>query len=315
MREKKAGYLTKEVLKPIFYADIFDYPLTFEEIYKFLEFEATPEEVNELLKQAIDDHQIVLVDGFYSLADKPHLAARRRKRWEISQSLWPKAIQYGRWIASLPFVRMVSVTGALAVDNPRDNVDDIDYLIITQAKRLWFCRALIILLVRYGHLRGVHLCPNYIITKNVLYFADNNLFTAREMLQMVPLYGTDFYLEMRQINDWVTDYLPQGKDLNLQEINDDLSAFQTFLKRLGEFILGGVVGDLLELALRKIQIAKHTRLLERRGAADTVVFTADICKGHYDGHNGRIMDAYQQRIQEFEIKQVRQLQPTKLERE
>ena len=30
------GQLVEEVLKPILYADIFDYPLTFDEIYKFL---------------------------------------------------------------------------------------------------------------------------------------------------------------------------------------------------------------------------------------------------------------------------------------
>lgn len=295
--------MIREVLKPIFYADIFDYPLTFDEIYKFLEFEATREQVKELLDQAVKTKQIVFVDGYYSLADKPHLAATRRERWIVSQRLWSKAIQYGRWIASMPFVRMVSITGSLAVDNPRDDVDDIDYLIVTQAKRLWLCRALIILLVKYGHRRGVYLCPNYIITQNVLYFEDNNLFAAREMLQMIPLYGKESYLEMRHLNDWVTDYLPQGEILNLEEVDDDLPTLQNFLKYAGEFILGGWLGDLCEKILQKIQITKHTRQLKQRGAVDKVIFTADVCKGHYDGHNGKIMDAYQQRVQDYKFKQ------------
>lgn len=307
---RSAGHLTKEVLKPIFYADIFDYPLTFEEIHKFLEFEVSRDEVKQLLEQAIQNQEIISVDGFYSLPDRAHLAARRRERWQTSQQLWPKAIHYGRWIASLPFVRMVSVTGSLAVDNPRDGVDDIDYLIVTQPRRLWFCRALIILLVKYGHRRGVHLCPNYIITENVLYFEDNNLFAAREMLQMIPLYGKRSYLEMRRINDWVTDYLPQGTTLNLKKLDDRLSPVQGLLKRAGEFILGGFLGDLCEAVLQKIQITKHTRLLERRGAADSVVFTADVCKGHYDGHNGKIMDTYRQRLRDYEFKQNSKLQVT-----
>lgn len=291
------GQSIKEVLKPILYADIFDYPLTFEEIYKFLEFKIAPDEVKKLLDQAIDHHEIILNDNFYSLAGKAHLVARRRERWVASQTLWPKAIHYGRWIASLPFIRMVSVTGSLAVDNPRDGVDDIDYLIVTRPRRLWFCRALIILMVRYSRLRGVHLCPNYLLTENVLYFEENNLFTAREMLQMIPLYGREFYMKMRKINAWVTRYLPQGEGLNLDRINDQLSPGQNLFKKLGEFILGGWMGDLMEQLLQKIQITKHTRLAQKHGALDKVVFTADTCKGHYDGHYQKTMHAYQQRLQ------------------
>lgn len=287
----------QEVLKPILYADIFDYPLTFEEIYKFLEFEITRAEVKSLLDQALMRREIVLIDGFYSLADRPHLVVKRRERWVASQMLWPKAIHYGRWIASLPFVRMVSITGSLAVENPRDGVDDIDYLIVTTPKRLWLCRAMIILMVKYGRRRGVHLCPNYLLTENVLYFEENNLFTAREMLQMIPLYGRNFYVKMREINSWVTDYLPQGRGLNLDRINDQLSPSQNLLKKVGEFILGGFIGDQLEKLLQKIQITKHTKLAAQRGATDKVVFTADTCKGHYDGHNHKTMQAYQQRLQ------------------
>lgn len=296
------GQRVEEVLKPILYADIFDYPLTFDEIYKFLEFKTTREEVKSLLERAIENEEIILVDEFYSLVDKPHLVVKRRERWLASQALWPKAIHYGRWVASLPFIRMVSVTGSLAVDNPRDGVDDIDYLIVTRPGRLWLCRALIILMVRYGHLRGVNLCPNYLLTENVLYFEESNLFTAREMLQMVPLYGREFYIKMREVNAWVTDYLPQGYGLNLEKIDDNLSPVQNFIKKIGEFMFDAWLGDLFEQFLQKIQITKHTRRAAEWGVLDKVVFTADTCKGHYDGHNNRTMTAYQQRLQAHVVK-------------
>lgn len=296
------GSLVEEVLKPILYADIFDYPLTFDEIYKFLEFKTTPDEVQSLLDRAIENREIVFIEQFYSLADKPHLVAKRRERWLASQVLWPKAVYYGRWVASLPFIRMVSVTGSLAVDNPRDGVDDIDFLIVTRPGRLWLCRAWIILLVRWGHLRGVHLCPNYLLTENVLYFDDNNLFVAREMLQMIPLYGREFYLKMREINAWLTNYLPQGHGLNLEKVNDQLSPAQNWVKKMGEFLLAGVIGDFIEKILQKIQITKHTRQAAKSGALDKVVFTADMCKGHYNSHNQKTMSAYHQRLQAHVIK-------------
>lgn len=287
----------EEILKPILYADIFDYPLTFEEVYKFLEVETNPADAQKLLDDALEQKIITLQDGFYSLAGRAHLSARRQKRFQASEKLWPGAIHYGRWIASLPFVRLVAVTGSLAVNNPRDGVDDIDYLVVTQRGRLWLCRAMIIMLVKYCHRQGVHLCPNYLITENVLGF-DDDFFTAREMLQMKPIYGKKHYLKMQQINAWIADYFPQGAP-NLDKLNDRLPSGRAAFKQAGEFVLRGGLGDLLERWLQKIQITKHTRRAAQYGARDKVIFTADICKGHYNSHNNKTMDAYRQRIEQY----------------
>ena len=290
-------YHFEEVLKPILYGDIFDYPLTFQEIYRFLEIEATPDQLKGWLDQAVQEKKICLIDdNYYSLVDRTHLAAKRQERWLEAQKLWPAADFYGRWIASLPFVKMVAVTGALAVENPRDARDDIDYLIVTRPGRLWLCRAFIILLVRLAQRRGVHLCPNYLLTENILYFVENNLFTAREMLQMVPLYGKSYYLDMRDQNDWVTNYLPQGTGLNLSKVDDRLSPWQRFLKKSSEIVLGGFLGDWIEKPLQKFQINKHKKLAQKYDVLDKVIFTPDQCKGHYDGHNTKTMKAYRRRI-------------------
>lgn len=298
LNQKLTEQQAQAVLKPILYADIFDYPLTLEEVYKFVEFEMTLDKIELLLGQAVDDGKLVQVNGFYSLSNRPHLAAKRLERRKASRVLWPQAIYYGRWLASLPFVRLVAITGALAVDNPSDGVDDIDYLIVTRRRRLWLCRAMIVMLVKYGHRRGVHLCPNYLITEDVLGFEDD-FFAAREILQMQPLYGKDAYQRMSEVNAWVTHYFPQGDNLNLDKLNDRLSPEQHFIKRAGEFILRGFVGNILEFWLQKIQVTKHTKRARRYGALDKVIFTADVCKGHYDGHNHKTMTAYQQRIQNY----------------
>jgi hypothetical protein len=196
---------------------------------------------------------------------------------------------------------MVSITGSLAVNNPRDGRDDIDYLIVTQPNRLWLCRALIIALVRYGLRRGVTLCPNYILSENVLYFEEENLYAAREIVQMVPIYGRAFYLAMRQVNSWIADYLPHSTELHLEKIDDRLSPVQTFLKNVGEFLLKGFSGDLAEKFLQKKQITKHHKLAEARGALDHVVFTADMCKGHYDNHSHKTLHAYQERVNQHHV--------------
>ena len=295
-QQAEASALIEEVLKPLYYADIFDFPLKFEEIYRFLEVKTSPEVVQHTLDKALAAGQIIQVDGFYSLAGRTDLARQRQERAQTSEGLWAKGIQYGRWIASLPFIKMVSITGSLAVDNPRDGHDDIDYLIVTQPQRLWLCRALIIALVRYGLRQGVTICPNYILTENVLYFEEENLYAAREIVQMVPIYGQESYLSLRRANTWISNYLPQSTDLNLTKLNDRLNPIQTLFKKTTEFLLKGSIGDQAEKFLQRKQINKHRKLAEMRGALDHVVFTADMCKGHYDNHGHKTLEAYHRRV-------------------
>ncbi len=111
---------------------------------------------------------------------------------------------------------MVAVTGSLAVNNA-DEQADIDYLVVTVSERLWLCRAMMILLVRYAERSGDILCPNYILSAQALSMDRQDLFMARELVQMVPLYGIETYQQMREINAWSDLYLPnaQGPPPNL----------------------------------------------------------------------------------------------------
>ena len=289
------GSSTKTVLKPVLYADIFDFPLTFEEVCTFIECQASTEQVDRWLNQAIIEGHLILQHGYYALPHRANLISTRQMRQKVTHTLWPNAIRFGLWIACLPFVKMVAVTGSLAVSNPRSNTEDIDYLVVTQPGRLWLCRALIVQLVRLGRIQEINLCPNYLITENALDF-EQNLFSAREILQMKPIYGQSTYRTIRTRNQWVNHYFPQGANVDYPLPNKSLSVVQRILKRTGTFILTGIVGNLLEKQLQQIQIAKHTRRAAHLDSPDTTIFTVDVCKGHYDGHGQRTLNQYQNRV-------------------
>src|SRR5438445_12750199 len=82
--------------------------------------------------------RIAPTEDRFHLKGRIQLANIRRQRLAASAGLWPVAKRYGAQIARLPFVRLVGVTGALAMDNARRD-DAIDLFILAHPGRLWLC--------------------------------------------------------------------------------------------------------------------------------------------------------------------------------
>src|SRR5207302_681992 len=190
------------ILQAVAYADIFDYALTVDEAHRYLVGAPTSRgTVRGVLTSSKLIPRVLNRSGRYlTLVGREATIETRRRRAAVSSAYWRRAIRYGRLIGGLPFVRMVAVTGGLAMDNVAD--DDIDYMVVTAPGRLWLCRALVVGLVRAAELRGVTLCPNYFLSERALALDEQNLFTAHEVTQMVPLTGSPIYERFRALNQW-----------------------------------------------------------------------------------------------------------------
>ncbi len=180
------------ILRTLLYADVFGFPLTETEIHHFLiGVSATPEEVQATLRNSpCLAESVECINGYYVLRGRAELVRQREARNDASLRLWSGARRYGTWMAHLPFVRMVALTGALAMRNANDRDDDIDYLLVTKPGRVWTARAYSIVLVRLVRLQ--------------------NVFMAHELAQMVPLAGHTLYHAMRTVNLWSFDLLPNA---------------------------------------------------------------------------------------------------------
>jgi hypothetical protein len=203
--------LEQAILQTVVYADVFNYPLTLAEIERYLiGISASQAEVSGVIRKLQLIGIIQDTDGFYTLAGREHLVGLRRQRSITAGKLWPSAVRFGSWIARLPFVRMVAVTGALAVNNVTPEAD-IDYLLVTEPGRLWISRLLVIFIVRWAASFGVRLCPNYIISTNALVFKEQDIYTAHDLAQMVPLAGWETYTRLRTVNQWTNNFLPNSQ--------------------------------------------------------------------------------------------------------
>lgn len=285
------------ILETVLYSDLFDYPLTTREITHYLIgakadekhvrfYLDAPRYINGNLQQH---------DGYVLTRKRDSLIARRRSRQSSSAQLWIYARRFVRVLAAMPFVRMVALTGALAMDNSARG-DDIDVLIVTSHGRAWTARLFSVLLVVIGKLFGSVLCPNYVMTEDALELDQRNLFIAHEFAQMVPMYGLNSYKRMRDENPWVYEFLPNAFTPLRDEPEIRSGLLGRTFKRIGEWLLGGRWGDRLEnWEMRRKQRKFAPEVTEQSNA----LLDRDHVKGHFVDYGQEIMKLYEARLARY----------------
>jgi hypothetical protein len=279
----------------ILYADIFDFPLTRDELFTFLvTASGSRPAVDAAIDRALSNDYGLETDGkFVYLQGRAETVMRRLERSRVARSAWRLARFYARLIWALPYVRMVAVTGTLAINNVEPDAD-IDFLVVTEPGRLWMTRGMIVLLCRLARLQGDTLCPNYLISSRALQLNSHDLYAAHELAQMVPIHGKSVAQRLWTENQWCRSFLPNARLDALDGVDDRLSRPIAALKALVEWALHLPPGDMVERWERQRKIAKLSRQVPPE--VSETLFTADVCKGHHQGHGGRIMQLFAARV-------------------
>jgi hypothetical protein len=291
--------LEAAILRTVLYADIFDFPLTLAEVHHFL-IHTEPASLYDIRRTLATSEYLRAflesVEGYIIYNGRSTLIETRLAREQSSRRLWPNAIQYGRWLACLPFVRMVALTGALAVRNASDDDDDLDYILVTAPRRVWIARAFAILLVRLGRLRGVEICPNFVLAETAMTQTKQDVFMAHEVAQMVPLFGYDLYWRFRAANAWVKDYLANAEGPLYDEAELQPDSIRASLKRLLERALSGALGDKLEQWEYHRKRRRFAPEMQKNHSSAQLDETQ--VKGHFDDHGHPALQRYFRRLRE-----------------
>jgi hypothetical protein len=293
--------IEEAILRTLLYADVFNFPMTEVEIHHFLiGCTANRDEVQATLNSStwLREH-ITCEHGYYMLIHRIDIVNLRRERDKASMQLWPLACRWGVILAHLPFVRMVALTGALALRNANGSHDDIDYLLVTKPGRVWLARAFAVLTVRIGRLFGVGLCPNYVLAETALLQERQDLFMAHELAQMVPLAGIAVYTQMRTINAWATELLPNTDTPFYTEPDKTPIGFGRWLQHAVELLLGDKLGDALENWEQQRKLRKFSRMINR--AESSAQLDSERVKGHFNDYGYPTLQAYEQRLQLYKL--------------
>jgi hypothetical protein len=183
------------------YADIFDYPLTHEELSRWMIFGGVfPKQKKQ----------------YYFLPGRDNLVSVRRERQQWQQEKWKIARESAALLSKIPTTQLVGVTGGLSMNNARCE-DDIDLFIVVARGTLWITRLLAtIYLWRVRRTRNDtdvanKVCLNMFVTDDHLEIDEHDLFAAHEVLQMEPIFThADTYKKFLQANTWVRSFLPNA---------------------------------------------------------------------------------------------------------
>jgi hypothetical protein len=154
-----------------------------------------------------------------------------------------KAIRIGAFLHSFPYVRAVSVSGSLS-KGYADEKADIDFFIITKANRLWIARTILHLFKKFTFVVGrQHLyCMNYFIDEGVLEIPERNIYTATEIVTLLPVSGSPVLDQFFDSNRWVYEWIPGFT----HEKNLQISRKNSLFKKWGEWFFDSRMGDKLD---------------------------------------------------------------------
>lgn len=218
------GRLKVSIIKTLCYSDLFDFPLTESELWRRL-IAVGPsifrkKSLNLALRELISQKILEKDQNLFFLKERGEIVQWRLKRKRISQKKKGRLKKIVGCLKKMPAVKMIGLTGALAVDNSGKD-DDVDLLIITSANRLWLMRLWATFL---GEILGRRrrpkqkkvkdkLCLNmYLDTLALkLPLRKRNLFTAYELIQIKPLVNKEMtYERFLAANNWIKTYLPNA---------------------------------------------------------------------------------------------------------
>ena len=202
------------IIKTLCYFTIFEYPLTLDQIRKYLHgFRASCTQV----KKVLENTSIINSHGrYYFFADKKKDVFLRIKRKRVSVKLLQEAKKIAKQLCFIPTIKLIGVSGSLSMNNCKSN-DDIDLFIITRKHSLWFSRVFVVGLIwflgkkrsRYNGFSKGKVCTNMWMGDENLQVTKKNIYTAHELAQLKVLVNKgSTYQKLLFNNQWIYRYLP-----------------------------------------------------------------------------------------------------------
>jgi hypothetical protein len=291
--------LQESILKVIAYFDIFNYPLTVQEIKLFMNQNCSDQKMQYALHELLHDETIFKSRDFYSLQNNPSLTIKRINGNNAATKQLRIAKQIAAFLTWFPFIKGIAISGSLS-KNVAYKGSDIDFFIITTENRLWLSKLFFTLFIKFASVLGFQkwFCLNYVVDESSLEVHEKNIFTAIEIITLLPLYGTSVFNNFFKTNEWIYDYFP-NHPFKTHATKEHLPLH----RKLVEWILNNRQGDKADTAImhyfdkRWKKMTAKNKFTKSGFQIGTMMVDKHFCRPYPEHFQQKILDNYEEKIQ------------------
>jgi len=142
-------------------------------------------------------------------------------------------------------------------------------------------------------------CVNFLIDSDNLYIKKQNIYTATEVVTLIPIIDDGLYDQFMDVNSpWVKNFLPNAQ-INK---NNASSIINSKIRRFLEYVLSTGIANLCDTYLRNFYLRKLTQGKEiyedslKRGELE---IDKGIFKGHRLSYDKKIITIYNKNLKTF----------------
>lgn len=203
----------------IAYRQIFSAPVRIEDCRrwsksKFKDLTDFDETVNELITEG----SISQEDGYLCMKGEEHIIGEQPGKDQLTQKLIKRGKRGLLYLAKLPFIKYIGISGSVAASNPIGTKDgdqpgfvDLDLFVICRSNCLWilFLIERVIKNIRSLYSKNHFFCFNYATDESFLEIYNKNFYTATEITNLKTLYDDNIYEDFLYANQWYEKYYPK----------------------------------------------------------------------------------------------------------
>lgn len=299
-------HVSLSILKILLYFKVFDYPIKKEELFTFV-CDNNKITVQAALAKMITEGLVHIQDDFVWVANPDSIVAKRLECNNHAIKALKRAKRQARLLSRIPFIKCICISGSLS-KYYMDKESDIDYFLIVDEKRLWLTRFMFAVIIKMLKLFGdvKRFCPNYIITDSNLEIRNHNIYTAIEIVTLIPVYNQKVYEVFLEANDWVRSYFPHYE----HNIAGNVFSYKkTFLHSVGKTRFFTYLDGIAYRFFRN-RITRQVRSTKlQMKDDDDVIVSPDEYKYHIKDHKNTILQQYAKNIADFNRRYGIELHP------
>lgn len=314
----KEGYdtrmssLERAILRTIAYYDLFSYPLTSFEVWKWLEGEpATLLEVRQTLREsAVLRDRLDEQDGWYFVRGNGGHIKERKERYRIAERKLRRARRVATLLVAMPFVRVIAVCNSLAYANARDS-SDIDLFVIAEKGRIWTARLLTTGLTALLRLRPIpgktrdRICLSFYVAdettdlRSIMQEGDRHM--QYWVDHMVLLAGDPVVHEtFRRTNSWHRERLPNLRGaVSSPQRRVGASVVSRTVRSIARVLFGHPAVETVARRIQRIRLPETLRAMEGKGT--DVILSDTILKFHSNDRRAEYRERLGQRFHELQV--------------